>query len=90
MLQQEVKQTKYKGTVDCKDPLPSDLTDVEERHAGAAAQLAKEILMVLVGIETKTGGSMAAAELSVFFKDAYDRWVGATKPNPEMKYCNAN
>ena len=72
------------------DPLPSDLTDVEERHAGAAAQLAKEILMLLVGIETKTGGSMAAAELSVFFKDAYDRWVGATKPNPEMKYCNAN
>jgi hypothetical protein len=28
--------------------------------------------------------------LSVFFKDAYARWVGATKPNPEMKYCNAN
>ena len=61
------------------DPLPSDLTDVEERHAGAAAQLAKEILMVLAGIETKTGGSMAAAERSVFFKDAYDRWVGAVE-----------
>jgi hypothetical protein len=66
------------------DPLPSDLTDVEERHAGAAAQLAKEILMVLAGIETKTGGSMAAAERSVFFKDAYDKWVGAVEKHNDQ------
>jgi hypothetical protein len=67
------------------NPLPLDLTDVEDRNAGAAAQIAKQILIIRAGIETKTSGSMAAAERSVFFKEAYDRWVGAVEKHND--YC---